>query len=836
MEMRKTVLCGFGKFFRFGPVAAGILTALVFTACPNPASDDNDDGPPPLGDARLAVLSAEPGNLSPAFCPDKTDYVMNTPHNLEDISVEGKAQEADAVVEGGGIHTLAVGQNPIAIRVTTAAGLEKTYTITVNRAGANASADAALKSLSIAPGILDRPFNANTRQYQAALPHRVESVEISAGPSHEGATISGAGTHALEVGANDFEIIVTAPAGNYVVYTVRARRASAEAGGSDDVSLSILKLLDGTEELAALDLEDLNGRYEYTAGAETGAVSIDAAASSSYAGMALSVEPPEAWSDGEIFLRADITVATLTVTAGDGETVKTYSITIKRPEKSADSSLASLALEGAELNPPFDPAVLAYSVSVPNTYYQPLITALPKHRLAVVETDAPDFLSAGDSRITVTVTPETGEAKTYTIDISRARNTDANLVGLAASAGSFDMPFSANTLEYTLDVPGDIASVTITAAPSSNVAVVGDAAPGEAQSVAADLVSGERRVISFTVTAESGFTKTYRVNAVRRISSINRLASLTISPGVLYPAFDPGIASYMTTFAGASLGSDKTITVTATAEDSSATVTGAGPTALSLGANVIQVGASAANGQARTYTILVNLIEGDYIASSLAGMRIFLESQAANTPDKPYGVILNGQTGNASGTTLGIMGAWSWFGVGSGLSSRNDITNILTTRGTIYLYEDFKGKYVALDLSGSSSLEWIFHTTQAEADNQAANRACLVSVVLPASCGEIGEYAFYNCVNLKSITLNYDGVAVMKQRTAVERTSDEENVNASAPDALPAEDLAPIGSAQFANVPADCVFYVPASRVQAYKDSPAWSSINDSQFQAIAED
>jgi hypothetical protein len=821
--------------FRLGRalISLPVAAALFFTACSNPASAGDDESPPALGDPRLASLVVEPGNLSPAFCPDKTEYVMNAAHALEDIYIEGKPLETDATVEGGGVRSLVVGKNILRLKVTSSAGLDKTYSITVNRADPYASANAALTSLSIEPGLLDRPFEPQTRQYQAALPNSVDSITVNASAQEAKATVSGAGTRALEVGVNNLEIVVTAPAGNYAVYTLQVRRAGPNAGGSDDAGLASLTLKSEAGELVSFDVTDLNGVYEYNAGVETGAASLEILAASSEAAATFSVDPPEAWSGGEILLHADTTVVSITVTAGDGETRRSYSITIKRPEKSGDSSLAELALEDLSLVPPFEPGVREYAAAAPNSYSRLAITARANHRLAGVTVTGGGDLSVGVNRITITVTPETGQAGTYTIDISRARDSDASLVSLEASVGAFSTAFSANTLEYTLDVPNPDSSVTITATPGSGVAVVDDAAAGESKSYTLNLSPGITAVASFTVTAESGFSKTYRVNAVRRQSGNNKLSALGFTAGTLTgtlePAFDPNIGSYRALLISA--GADSfAVDVTAAAEDSGATVAGTGPRSLESGGNLVQVQVTAANGLERTYTILVICEVGFHIASSLAEMRTFLETQEANTADSPYGILLNGQTGSSApspwGSTLGKPGTTKIGGF-------RDSSNTFSTQGTIYLYEDFKGKYVELDMSGSSGLEKIFHTIRTEATNQAANRALLVSVVLPASLAEIGEYAFAGCGSLKSVTLNYQGKVVdLKQRTQKDSGGSTDPIVI----AIPPADLNPVGSTQFAGIPADCVFYVPGDFIQAYKDSPVWSYINDSQFQAIVED
>ena len=82
-------------------------------------------------------------------------------------------------------------------------------------------------------------------------------------------------------------------------------------------------------------------------------------------------------------------------------------------------------------------------------------------------------------------------------------------------------------------------------------------------------------------------------------NSNTALVSLGISQGTLSPAFDPAVTEYTV-----DLPSKVTaLTVTAEASDSRTTVAGTGEVAVQTGENVIEVTATAENGDTRTYTI-----------------------------------------------------------------------------------------------------------------------------------------------------------------------------------------------------------------------------------------
>ncbi|MCL1873843.1 MAG: cadherin-like beta sandwich domain-containing protein, partial [Clostridiales bacterium] len=87
------------------------------------------------------------------------------------------------------------------------------------------------------------------------------------------------------------------------------------------------------------------------------------------------------------------------------------------------------------------------------------------------------------------------------------------------------------------------------------------------------------------------------------ISADSTLASLTISAGTLYPAFNP----YFTNYTATVVNSVSSISVNATANNSKATVLGAGIKSLDVGFNTIILTVTAEDGTTtRTYTIDVN--------------------------------------------------------------------------------------------------------------------------------------------------------------------------------------------------------------------------------------
>ncbi len=91
------------------------------------------------------------------------------------------------------------------------------------------SNDATLSDLTVSPGQLSPVFNPGTTSYTAEVANNVSSITITATSKHAAATVSGAGAHALSVGANTLNVVVTAEDGTQKTYTLTVTRANASS-------------------------------------------------------------------------------------------------------------------------------------------------------------------------------------------------------------------------------------------------------------------------------------------------------------------------------------------------------------------------------------------------------------------------------------------------------------------------------------------------------------------------------------------------------------------------------------------------------------------------------
>ena len=257
-------------------------------------------------------------------------------------------------------------------------------------------------------------------------------------------------------------------------------------------------------------------------------------------------------SDKESGFQVDVaagdTVINVKVTAEDGRTMKTYTVTVTRPP-SSDATLRDLVLSHGTnvvpLTPRFLPETKAYTATVDSAVTQLTVTPTPNHAGAHIMyldgddrmlTDANDGedgfqvdVAPGDTMITVKVTAEDGTMDTYTVTVTRLPSSDATLRDLVVSHGTnvvrLSPRFRPGTMMYRAEVDSTVTQVTVTPMPNHAGAQVmyldgGDRMLTDANNTERGFqvelpVVGDN-VINVKVTAEDGGTmKTYTVTVTR---------------------------------------------------------------------------------------------------------------------------------------------------------------------------------------------------------------------------------------------------------------------------------------------------------------------------------
>ncbi|SDX46666.1 cadherin-like beta sandwich domain-containing protein [Paenibacillus sp. CF384] len=208
--------------------------------------------------------------------------------------------------------------------------------------------------------------------------------------------------------------------------------------------------------------------------------------------------------NGGTSLAVGTNTATVMVTAENGSS-KVYTLTITRA-KSSNTALSELKINGQSLIA-LVPGKLTYSVTVPNSTIVVYVSAKAASETAKVSVDPALSLVIGSNQVNVQVTAEDGTKQTYTITITRAKSSNANLIGLFID-GKPVPGFSPDKLAYKVNVSKNTKSVQVTALtvfPTAKAAITGGSS----------LVKGNNTV-TVKVTAPDGTTQqTYTITVVR---------------------------------------------------------------------------------------------------------------------------------------------------------------------------------------------------------------------------------------------------------------------------------------------------------------------------------
>lgn len=214
------------------------------------------------------------------------------------------------------------------------------------------------------------------------------------------------------------------------------------------------------------------------------------------------------------------------VATGNNGQTRQYTTVIHRISNDAD--LTGLSIGGATLSPGFQKNVMEYQTVVDLNTSTVNLQATRSDSNTVMKVNGEAYtnntskaiaLAAGANVVTVGLTAEEGNSKTYTITIYRE---DATLSGLTLektddSEVALSPSFNKNTMEYGAVVDSDVVSVELISSKTDANAVLklnGSVInSGESQTI--NLVSGANRQ-TILVTAPSGAVKTYVLNVIRK--------------------------------------------------------------------------------------------------------------------------------------------------------------------------------------------------------------------------------------------------------------------------------------------------------------------------------
>jgi alpha-tubulin suppressor-like RCC1 family protein len=402
--------------------------------------------------ATLSGLNLSSGTLSPVFVSSTAFYTASVPNATTSMTVTPTVTDATATIKVNGTIVasgatseaiqLAVGTNTITTAVTAQDGATtSTYTVTVTRVP---SAIATLSDLILSSGTLSPAFVSSTASYTAIVPNATTSMTVTPTVTDATATIavngttvaSGAssGAISLAVGINTITTVVTAQDGTTTsTYTVTVTRAPSVVS-----TLSGLVLSSGT-----LSPGFATGTNTYSASVPNTASSITVTPTATDATAAIKVNGTTVVSGaagGSISLAVGPNVITTVVTAQDGTTSSTYTVTVTRAT-SAIATLSGVSLSTGALSPAFVAATTSYTASVPLSTTSITVIPTATDATATIKVNGTTVasgaasgsltLAVGANTITTVVTAQNKiTSKTYRITVTRADNYDAWKAGV----------------------------------------------------------------------------------------------------------------------------------------------------------------------------------------------------------------------------------------------------------------------------------------------------------------------------------------------------------------------------------------------------------------------
>lgn len=542
---------------------------------------------------------------------------------------------------------LVSGENTIQIYAKSQAGTEgKKYTFTVTRRVPSANAN--LSSLQVLANDFDMLTGSNTfdpskTSYSVRVDNVITGVQILPTPADNKASVSIApASFGLNLGANTFTITVTAEDGaTKKIYMVTVTRAN-------DVNTITSILIDNHDE------------FEYDA--EESSYTLDDVA---FSAKTLTFRVTLADESAKLYSKLNSGTAKLqsatdefTITLANGQntiriyaisefgtqgTVYEFSVTLLAANNDATLSNLSAVAGGAELltgSNAFSAGVLEYNVRVNNNVTSVEISYTPSYAYSVVSVtpSATAGLSKGKNTFYVTVTAESGTAKTYALNIYRANDnntiTSIKVNGVELDISNPLLPIDGGTYPYTTTS----VSISVTAADSSATVY------GTGNKTLAD---GTQHFEVYAISEYgllTGVTKeqvtVYTIEVTRiPVKTDNKLDSLNVTDGegniLLFDngvTFDPNRYSYTIT-----LPVNSTITqvnINAVATTNSKTLSGDfGVQTLEVKENgtiseqfVLTV--TAQNGSQQNYTI--NILKGTALSSDASIYSVSLKDAQNN--------------------------------------------------------------------------------------------------------------------------------------------------------------------------------------------------------------
>ena len=275
--------------------------------------------------------------------------------------------------------------------------------------------------------------------------------------------------------------------------------------------------------------------YSSSVGADVTSVTVSAAAQDSKAKIS---------GTGPHNLNYGANNINVVVTAEDGSK-KTYTINVNRKDdRSTNNNLASLNVSNGKLSPGFSKGNTKYSMEVPFATSKLNLSAKAEDPKATVSISNPDLVAEETTTVTIKVTAENGQVKTYTISVKRGKDPNKPLsnnnylANLSVSVGMLSPTFNKEKSNYAVYLPYEVSYIEV-------YTEVEDTKYGVLKKEENNNLSIGNNLFRYTVTAEDGSERVYTLTVVRnesldnvKVTNNTYLKKLTLKNGKLIGKFD----------------------------------------------------------------------------------------------------------------------------------------------------------------------------------------------------------------------------------------------------------------------------------------------------------
>lgn len=159
----------------------------------------------------LKILRLNDEGMTPSFAKEIKDYYFVTAEDINSLEITAVPENKKATVKITGNQNLKMGNNTIAIEVTSEDKTKKAeYKIYVTKVNNLALANTNLETLAVRQGTLVPEFDNYMTQYRVDVANDIEKIDLLAIPESINATVTITGNDTLKIGDNLITITVLA--------------------------------------------------------------------------------------------------------------------------------------------------------------------------------------------------------------------------------------------------------------------------------------------------------------------------------------------------------------------------------------------------------------------------------------------------------------------------------------------------------------------------------------------------------------------------------------------------------------------------------------------------